>query len=29
LLRAAEAAGFDVLLATDTNLPFQQKPGRP
>ena len=24
LLRAAEAAGFDVLLTTDTNLPFQQ-----
>lgn len=24
LLRAAEEAGFDVLLTTDTNLPFQQ-----
>jgi len=24
LLRAAEAAGFDVLLTTDTKLPFQQ-----
>jgi len=24
LLRAAEAAGFDVLLTTDTSLPFQQ-----
>jgi|SRR6266852_4877128 len=24
LLRAAEDAGFDVLLTTDTNLPFQQ-----
>ncbi len=24
LLRAAEAAGFDVLLTTDKNLPFQQ-----
>lgn len=24
LLRAAERAGFDVLLTTDTNLPFQQ-----
>jgi len=24
LLKAAEDAGFDVLLTTDTNLPFQQ-----
>ncbi len=24
LLRAAEEAGFDVLLTTDTNLPYQQ-----
>jgi hypothetical protein len=24
LLHAAEQAGFDVLLTTDTNLPFQQ-----
>ena len=24
LLRAAEEAGFDVFLTTDTNLPFQQ-----
>jgi len=24
LLRAAEAAGFEVLLTTDKNLPFQQ-----
>jgi|SRR5713226_10601795 len=24
LLRAAEDAGFDVLLTTDTNIPFQQ-----
>ena len=24
LLRAAQDAGFDVLLTTDTNLPFQQ-----
>jgi hypothetical protein len=24
LLRAAEGAGFDVLLTTDTNLPYQQ-----
>ena len=24
LLRAAEQAGFDVFLTTDTNLPFQQ-----
>jgi hypothetical protein len=24
LLQAAEEAGFDVLLTTDTNLPFQQ-----
>ncbi len=24
LLRAAEAAGFDVLVTTDTSLPFQQ-----
>ncbi len=24
LLRAAEEAGFDVLLTTDTSLPFQQ-----
>jgi hypothetical protein len=24
LLRAAEDAGFDVLLTTDTNLPYQQ-----
>jgi hypothetical protein len=24
LLHAAERAGFDVLLTTDTNLPFQQ-----
>lgn len=24
LLRAAEEAGFDVLLTTDNNLPFQQ-----
>jgi hypothetical protein len=24
LLRAAEQAGFDVLLTTDTSLPFQQ-----
>jgi len=25
LLRAAEAEGFDVLLTTDKNLPFQQR----
>jgi len=25
LLKAAEEAGFDVLLTTDTNLPYQQK----
>ena len=25
LLRAAEAVGFDVLLTTDKNLPFQQR----
>jgi hypothetical protein len=24
LLRAAEAAGFNVLITTDTNIPFQQ-----
>ena len=24
LLKAAEGAGFDVLLTTDTNLPYQQ-----
>jgi hypothetical protein len=24
LLRAAEEAGFDVFLTTDTNLPYQQ-----
>jgi hypothetical protein len=28
LLKAAEEAGFDVLLTTDTNLPHQQNLGR-
>ncbi len=27
LLKAAEEAGFDVLLTTDTNLPYQQNLG--